>query len=214
MLREGWAGQRTGDGSLLVLLHGYGAPGGDMAGLARQVHEQTGARVVYPAAPLPMGRGRAWWHIEPGPRPADYGDQRPQGLDEARRDVIAMLERLRAEGSLRPERTVLAGFSQGAMLATEVALHWDEAAAGLAVLSGAPLDEARWRARLAERAPARVLITHGRQDPLLSFEASERLAAHFEGAGSETRFVTFDGGHTIPPEAVAALVELVGSAPR
>ncbi|GAB5547103.1 MAG: hypothetical protein SangKO_068630 [Sandaracinaceae bacterium] len=60
----------------------------------------------------------------------------PPGLAEARRDLIALLERLHARGRIEPSQTVLAGFSQGAMLATAASLEWSERPAALVIMSG------------------------------------------------------------------------------
>ncbi|MEM9190591.1 MAG: dienelactone hydrolase family protein, partial [Myxococcota bacterium] len=161
---------------------------------------------VLPEAPLERpGGGRAWWEIRLGARPADRGGDAPPGLAAARRDVIALIETLRRRGVLVPEATYLAGFSQGAMLAVDVALEWSDEVAGVAALSGAPVEERRWTERLSRRAPTRVFMSHGRQDPLLAFAAAERLRNRFQGAGSTVEFLPFEGGHTIPRSVVAAL---------
>jgi phospholipase/carboxylesterase len=209
-----WVGAADGEAPLVVLLHGYGAPGDDLVPLARALREALDGRVRFALLEAPLPRppsGRAWWPIEDfaRDRPADRGDEAPTGLREARRDVLAWLEARRAEGHLRPDRTVLGGFSQGAMLAADAALEWAARPAGLAVMSGGPVEEGRWVRRLRERAPPFVLVSHGRRDPLLAFEAAARLRDRFARAGSAVTFVPFDGGHTIPPAVVAALADLL-----
>lgn len=201
-------GAETGDAPLVVLMHGWGAPGDDLVALGRILHQRAGVRVLLPEAPLERPpTGRAWWPIDPEGlrRPSDRGGETPAGMAEARRDVIALLDAERARGGLTPSRTVLAGFSQGAMLAADVALEWEHRPAGLVMMSGGPVDEARWRARM-ERAPPRVFQSHGRRDALLRFDAAERLRQHFEGAGADVTFVEFDGGHTIPDGVLERLV--------
>lgn len=210
-----WVGDADGDAPLVVLLHGFGAPGDDLVPLARTLRDrlEEPPRFVLPAAPIALGgAGRAWWPIDDfgRDRPADRGDEAPDGLLEARRDVLALLERLRADGRLDPARTVLGGFSQGAMLAADVALAHDPPLGGLVMLSGGPVDEARWRRRMRERAMP-VFVSHGRQDPLLSFAAAERLRDDLAGRGSDVTFVPFDGGHTIPAPVIAALAEFLAA---
>ena len=204
-----WVGDPDADAPLVVLLHGFGAPGDDLVPLARALRGriETPIRIVLPAAPITLGgRGRAWWRIEDfgRDRPADRGDESPAGLAEARRDVIALLEGLRREGRLDPERTVIGGFSQGAMLAADVALSWGAEPAGLAMMSGGPVEEPRWRRRMAQRTFP-VFLSHGQRDPLLSFDAAERLRGAFAEHGHSVTFVPFDGGHTIPPPAIEGL---------
>jgi predicted esterase len=58
-----------------------------------------------------------------------------QGLDEARKAVLAMVEQVQRDTGLPLSRLILAGFSQGAMLATDVALHLPESPAALCIFS-------------------------------------------------------------------------------
>jgi phospholipase/carboxylesterase len=58
-----------GDGPLVVLLHGFGAPGDDLVGLWRQLQVPRETRFVFPEATLALdaalfGTGRAWWMID------------------------------------------------------------------------------------------------------------------------------------------------------
>lgn len=203
-----WVGEPDGDGPLLVLLHGYGAPGDDLVPLGRALAESVeGLRVVLPIAPLPRPpSGRAWWPLDlGGPRPADRSEDEPRGLPSARRDVIAFMEGLRREGQLDPSRTVIAGFSQGGMLAIDVALEWDTRVAGAATLSGGALATTRFVLRARERTGLPLFASHGRHDPLLAFESAEQAHRRLAAAGAELTFEPFDGGHAIPPSVVDAL---------
>src|SRR5690606_16937923 len=105
-------------------------------------------------------------------------DEAPPGLADARRDVIAWLENERPAGRIDPARTIVAGFSQGAMLAADVAIEWDRQLAGAIILSGGPIAMERWGARMRERRPPPILITHGEQDPVLAFSGAVRLREH------------------------------------
>lgn len=205
-----WVGNADDDAlPLLVLLHGYGAPGDDLVPLGESLRESLDGqlRVVLPVAPIDLGNGRAWWHIADGPRPADRSADHPDGLDEARDDVMRWLDARVAAGTLDPSRTFIAGFSQGGMLATEVGMAWERRAAGIVSLSGGPLDSHRWIARAARAPP--ILLSHGRFDPLLSFTAAERFSARLTGAGATVTWVPFEGSHEIPPRVIAALVEFL-----
>jgi len=124
-----------GDGPLLLLMHGYGAPGEDLVPLARQLGVGPAVRFAFPAAPLvlemggaPEHAGRAWWPIDMGElqRAVAQKDfdtltgRTPVGLSEARDHITALLDALEKDHGVTRKKLVLGGFSQGAMLATDI----------------------------------------------------------------------------------------------
>jgi len=209
-----------GDGPLVVLFHGFGAPGEDLVPLGRVMHVPDGTRFAFPAAPiqLPMGFGdaRAWWEIDvmaleqaiARGEVRDMSGTVPDGLPEARAlavDAVAALIE-----ALGPSRVVLGGFSQGAMLALDVALHSDVELAGLVLMSGTLLAEKEWRARLDARSGLPIFQSHGRLDPLLSYDIAERLKQMLDEGGLPVTFVPFRGAHEIPPTVLSGVEEFLG----
>ncbi len=95
------------------------------------------------------------------------------------------------------------------MLATDVALRLDETVAGLCIMSGTLKFEEVWRARTGRHAKMRVLISHGRQDPIVPYIGAEWLRNLLVEGGMDVEFIPFDGGHTIPPEMLTALAQLL-----
>lgn len=217
-------GDGGGSGPAIVLCHGFGAPGDDLVTLARVVDAGRGVRWFFPEAPLeadlgmgPTPDARAWWPIdmlrlqmlmERG-QARDLAGETPDGMAEARAALEACLAWLGAEHGVAPERTVIGGFSQGAMLATEVALHAAAPFAGLAALSGSLVSEERWReAASGSGATLHAVVTHGRRDPILPFDGGRALAELLAASGAHVRFVPHGGGHEIPPSALDALAIL------
>ncbi|MCS6798242.1 MAG: dienelactone hydrolase family protein [Myxococcota bacterium] len=200
-----------GSGPLVVLLHGFGAPGTDLVGLWRVLRAPRGVRFAFPEAPIDLGPayagGRAWWRIDVAAleRALQRGELRdlsrsePEGLAEARRALIAALDAMLAALQVPVGRLVLGGFSQGAMLSLDVALRTAIPMAGLCLMSGTFLCEHEWRPRMPARAGLPVVLSHGRQDPLLPFALAERLRDALHDAGLDVRFVPFHGVHEIPP---------------
>lgn len=211
-----------GDGPAIVLCHGFGAPGDDLVSLARVLEVGRDVRFFFPEAPLAIdfgggAVGRAWWMIDMERLMAlrergetrQLADETPDGLAEARAALEGVLAELATSHGVARSRTLLGGFSQGSMLATEIALHAEEPFAGLAVWSGALLSEPRWRAAAKARAASiHAIVTHGRRDPILPFAGGEALRDLLVEYGADVRFVPHNGAHEIPESALAALTEL------
>jgi phospholipase/carboxylesterase len=196
-------------GTAVVLLHGWGAPGDDLVGLA-QVLERLGARFVVPAAPMPeIGGGRAWWHLDRGDRPAHALDDQPPSrsvhadLLAARNAVQTVLKTVRQ--LYAPDTLCVVGFSQGAMLALDVALDASPPVDRVAALSGVLLVDSVPGLRAARATRPAVFVSHGRGDPRLPFRSGERAKDLLERHGFKVAFHPFDGGHEIPPEVVSEL---------
>lgn len=192
-----------------VLLHGFGAPGDDLLELATVFDAPV--RFVVPAAPLELGGlygdSRAWWlidliRLEDERRRGvarDRLDEVPDGLPEVRGQMMTFIEELSARFSIAADQLVLGGFSQGAMLALDVALHRETPPAGLLLMSGTLIADSVWQARMASLAHVPVMMSHGRQDGLLPFGAAELLRDRLKAAGAEVDWVPFMGAHEIPP---------------
>jgi phospholipase/carboxylesterase len=212
-----------GDGPVVVLLHGFGAPGDDLVSLWRALGVPAGTRFAFPEAPVSLepfgyGSGRAWWMIDMDRlvelqrgRPADAVRLRkdvPPGLADARAKVTAMLGALVKE--LAPSRVVLGGFSQGAMLSVDVALHADVELAGLVLMSGTIVAEDEWEPLFAKRRGLPVVQSHGEADPLLPYANAEVLREKMTAAGWGVTFLQFRGGHEIPTRVVDGVSAFLG----
>jgi phospholipase/carboxylesterase len=131
-------------------------------------------------------------------------------MAQSRDAMLALLTALSAAG-VPSSRLVLGGFSQGSMLAMDLALRMKEPPAGLVLWSTTFLTEPAWRTLLHARSGLRVVLSHGTDDPLLPFHAAERLRDALTQAGWRVTWVPFRGAHQIPREAVTAAEELIGS---
>jgi phospholipase/carboxylesterase len=207
-------GEGGGDGPVVVLMHGFGAPGFDLVDLAQYVPAPAALRWVFPEAPLSLegGPGRAWWMIDAelferrmrGER-VDRSGELPQRLPSARAELSSLLDAVEHELGVPRAEQLLGGFSQGAMLAVDQALHAAIAPRGLILLSSTLIASSEWEPRAAAARGLPVLQTHGRADTILPYEDAERLRKLLEGGGAQVEFVPFDGGHELPPVALRAL---------
>jgi phospholipase/carboxylesterase len=205
----------------VVLLHGFGAPGADLVPLA-DVLPRAGVLYAFPEAPLVLPWGwdsRAWWMIDverlerglAAGRPIEMPDAVPPGMLEARAAIASLLGDLRARRGIPLSRCVVGGFSQGSMLALDVALHADESPAGLVLWSTALPARSASAALFVRRSGLRALMSHGTDDPLLSFEASSALKDALVAAGWNVDWRPFRGVHEIPKDALAGAAALIAS---
>jgi phospholipase/carboxylesterase len=205
----------------VVLCHGFGAPGEDLVGLGPELLALAPAlrartRLYFPAAPIELsgpfsGDARAWWEIDierfnRAVMTRDYRDLRreePAGLASARTRLQTFL------GAIDLPRLALGGFSQGAMLATDVTLHMPTNPTALAIFSGTLLIEEQWRPLARNHRGLRVVQSHGRHDPLLPFHMAEELRNLLTEAGAAVEFLPFPGEHAIPPVALSRFAHLL-----
>jgi len=131
--------------------------------------------------------------------PRDRRGELPEGLPAARDHVLRLLDQLQARLGVTDSQLVLGGFSQGAMLALDVALHRAAPPAALVLMSGTLVNESEWQPRMTKLAGMPVFQSHGRRDPLLPFDVAEVLRDRLIAAGARVEWVQFLGGHEIPP---------------
>ena len=203
---------------LLVLVHGYGSSAAEWMPFTQTIRLPANGRFIFPQAPATIGfsNGRAWWplelaaHIPSGKSLPDLSSTSPPGLKASAARIRELLQDLRRP---RGGPILLGGYSQGAMVASEVAFQSDEPLAALILLSGTPVDEASWQANYSRRRRLPVFMSHGRTDPVLPFDGSLRMKADLESAGVPVTWLEFAGGHEIPVEVVRALNDFLARLP-
>jgi phospholipase/carboxylesterase len=212
----------VGDGPLtVVLLHGFGAPGDDLVALAQYIRAPV--RFVFPEAPLELGGlygdSRAWWlldlaRLEQELRSGTLRDRRdeiPEGLDTVRDQMLRFLEQLEDRYKLETNQLVLGGFSQGAMLSLDVALHREVVPAGLILMSGTLLAAKLWQPLMSKLSGVPIFQSHGMHDQLLPFSIAETLRDELRAAGAKLEWCEFHGGHEIPPAVLDGVTKLLTS---
>ena len=206
----GTDGKGGGNGPVVILLHGFGAPGNDLAPLADFMDVPTGTRYVFPEGPLTLSFGsrdaRAWWLIDmariaqdqAAGRIRDPSNEIPKGLALARETMLTFLKEVEVHFNADPHKTVLGGFSQGAMLTCDAMLHTDRPYAGLVQLSGNLLAQPIWSPLMPKRKDLPVFQSHGVQDEILPYVGAERLRDTLSQSGLAVEWHRFRGGHEIP----------------
>jgi phospholipase/carboxylesterase len=213
--------QGGGEGPLVVLMHGFGAPGTDLVGLWRVLDVPSTIRFAFPEAPheVPgLFGARAWWMIDfaraeqamaEGPR--SYASEIPPGMEEATDQVVDMLAAMQSTLGVSNEQLLVGGFSQGSMAACNAVFTREVAPAGLVVLSGTPVNLAAWEQGMRKRSGLPVFQSHGTQDPLLSFAAAEQLCESMRKAELDPVWVPFRGGHELPMPVIDGLGQFLSN---
>ena len=186
--------------SLVVFLHGLGADGNDLIGLAPELSRVLpGAAFASPHAPFPCDMapfGRQWFSLQ---------DRRPEALLAGARLAAPILQSFLQEELARlglgPDRLALVGFSQGTMMSLHVGLRLDRAPAAILGYSGLLIGAEALSTEIKARPP--VLLIHGEADEVVPYQALPAAVAALE-ANSVT--VAWDGrpglGHGIDPEGL------------
>lgn len=210
-LRFGRTGPAKGEAkSLLVFLHGYGANGADLLGLADVMGPHLpGVAFVAPDAPEPCrsGGGGYQWFPVPWIDGSAQGEAEA-GLDASSADINAFLDARLADEGLTADRLVLVGFSQGSMMSMHVAPRRSEAVAGIVAISGRLLRPDRLAAEAVVKPP--VLLIHGDQDPVVPFSDMAKAGDALVAAGFPTYGHVMKGtGHGIAPDGLGVALQFV-----
>jgi phospholipase/carboxylesterase len=190
--------------ALIVFVHGYGANGADLLGLADPLAPHLpGVAFLSPDAPERCSAnpfGFQWFPIPwlDGSSPAEA----EAGLRAAAADLSTFLDAALADEGLTPDRAVLFGFSQGTMLSLHVAPRRPEPLAGVVGFSGRLVGPERLAAEALSRPP--VLLVHGDADEVVPFASLSEAARALDAAGFEVYAHVMRGtGHGIAPDGLS-----------
>ncbi len=192
---------------LLVLHHGRGTDERDLLGLADLLDPGRRLRAVTPRAPLVLeGSPGYHWYLVPRVGYPDRGT-----FDAARAALAELHDLLWAETGIEPARTVLGGFSMGAVMSYAMALSGERpAVAGILAFSGfVPTVEA-WAPRFDDRLGTRVLLGHGRNDPIIGIEFAQRARELLAAGGLSVEYHESELGHQIDPAQLSAAANWLG----
>jgi phospholipase/carboxylesterase len=187
----------------LVLLHGRGADEHDLHPLLDELDPERRLHGYTPRAPLSLPPGGAHWYAVPR---VGYPD--PETFAEGFAAVASWFDALPHP----PERIVVGGFSQGAVMSYALGLGAGRPRpAALVALSGFVPVVDGWEPDLAPPFPP-LAIAHGTHDPVIPVEFGRRSRRLLEDAGAEPLYREFPGAHWVDPGVLAELRPLVAGA--
>ena len=224
------SGKNTG--SIIFMIHGYGANYHDLLPLARemnisQCHWYFPNGFLNPngISPLENFAGKAWFHIDlvrmnaakAGVQEEEFMDHEPQGLVPAREKLMHCLRAILASNETMLDKKIfLGGFSQGAMLAWDLACYADFPISGLLLFSGALVNRRNYIERLqntknrSHLENCSFLQSHGSEDSIIPYRAGRSLNEFLTGQGFSGDMMKMSGvGHSITPSVLAAAADFI-----
>lgn len=188
----------------VILFHGFRASAEDLVSLSKLSKQY---RWLFPDGPidcrwLPLYKSRAWFEIDLEQLHAlsergEFNVMVRLYKKELEQAALSAKELLKIE----TPRLILGGFSQGAMLATHLALQSPHVE-GLAAFSGSLVNLEQWEELASKRKGLTYYMSHGRDDEILPFFLGQQLEAFFKKHGFQGLFHPFSGGHEIPSSSL------------
>ncbi|MBT0956975.1 dienelactone hydrolase family protein [Alphaproteobacteria bacterium KMM 3653] len=189
--------------TVVVFLHGYGADGKDLLGLADPLSDHMPDTLfLAPNAPEPcLGNpmGFQWFPI---PR-MDGSDPVAAGVAfaAAQDDLNAYLDKMMEEEGVGASQVMLVGFSQGTMMALQVAPRREASFAGVVGFSGRLLEPEKLAAEAKVQMPIQLL--HGNRDDVVPFDSMQEAADALVAADFDVYTHVMEGTpHGISPDGL------------
>jgi phospholipase/carboxylesterase len=206
----------------VIWMHGLGADGWDFVPIVRELMlpEGLALRFIFPHAPVrpvTINNGvamRAWYDISQmdlARVPDEGGIRESQGLIEQ------LLASEKARG-VDASRIVLAGFSQGGVIALQTGLRHGERIAGILALSTyLALEDSLDREAAAANKRTPILMVHGTQDPVIPVQLADASQRALIARGYDLTWQTYPMPHAVCAEEVEEiggfLASTLGGAP-
>jgi phospholipase/carboxylesterase len=194
---------RAPDGAV-IWMHGLGADASDFESIVPLLELSRPARFVFPNAPVrpvTINNGmhmRAWYDIDPRSPLSGTDDIRASAAS-----VEALVERERSRG-IAADRIVLAGFSQGGVIALQLGLRYAERLGGIMALSTYLHDHEHVADEVSfASVDVPIFMAHGRLDPMIPITRAITSRATLTGLGYRVEWHEYAMGHQICPQEIA-----------
>ena len=190
--------------SCVVFLHGYGANGADLLGLADPLAEHMpDTMFIAPDAPEQCAGSPMGYQWFPIPWIDGSSEEESKaGMMNAVGDLNAFLDALMVDNDLLPEQLMILGFSQGTMMALPVAPRREDEVAGVVGFSGRLIEPDLLADEVVVRPP--VLLVHGDLDDVVPPQSLPQAAEALQNAGWRDVYAHIMKGtaHGIAPDGL------------
>lgn len=205
VLNAGRKGPQSGTTrSVVVFLHGYGANGADLLGLADPLGEHLPDTLfVAPDAPESVPGAPFGYQWFPIPWiDGSSEEEAARGMASAVDDLNAFLDSLMVDEDVLPEQVALVGFSQGTMMSLHVAPRRPDPVAGIVAFSGRLLEPDLLEDEVLSRMP--ILLVHGDADDVVPVQSLPQAAEALQQAGFKEVYahIMKGTGHGIAPDGL------------
>jgi phospholipase/carboxylesterase len=203
--------------SCVIWLHGLGADGHDFEPIVPELglSPDLNVRFVFPHAPMipvTINQGfvmRAWYDIAA----SDIAERQDEsGIRSSQAELIELIEAQIAEG-IDSTRIVLAGFSQGGVIALQTGLRFNKPLAGIMALSTyLPLAETLATEKSDENLTIPVFLAHGSADPVIAVDLAYSTRGHLEKQGYQPSWHEYDAmQHSVCAEEIEHMSQWFGT---
>ena len=192
------------DTSVVLFLHGYGADGADLLGLAEplapHLPDTVFIAVDAPERSMANPMGFQWFPI-----PWIDGSSEAVAAEEMRRTAKRLddfVDKVLADEGLTPDRLILFGFSQGTMMSLHVAPRRADPIAGIVGFSGRLMFPEALQDEILTKPP--VILIHGNADDVVPFQEMQLAGEALQGAGFDVYGHVMEGtAHGIAPDGIS-----------
>jgi phospholipase/carboxylesterase len=185
----------------LVLFHGRGTSEHDLVPLLDMLDPERRLVGLTPRGPLSLPPGGAHWYAV-----ARIGFPDPATFHATYEAVAAWLDAAVANEGVPMQRTVVGGFSQGAVMSYALGLGGGRPApAGIVALSGFVPTVEGFELDLTSRAELPVAIGHGEYDPIIGVEWGQEARDRLTEAGLDLTYREYPLPHSVDPGYLAEL---------
>ncbi len=183
--------------SLLLLLHGYGSNEQDLFSFAQELNDNL--LIVSAQAPLELGFNSYAWYTINFNNDGDNFSDIPEAIN-ARKKIADFIDEIQNTYKIKPEKTILLGFSQGTILSYAIALNYPEKVQKVIALSGY-INEKLLTENLENKNYNSLdfFISHGTVDQVIPINWAKKAPDFLQNLGIKSIFKTYPIGHGVSP---------------